>query len=131
MDAGLINGVLFLDLCKAFDTVDHKILIKTLFIYGIRNKALLKSYLHNRKQFCVVNNATSYTQKVNCGVPQGSNLGPPLFPLYVNDVDPKLYGELTCSNYTDDTNITVRSSSLIHVEEALKYSCITSFFQIN
>jgi hypothetical protein len=78
MDAGLINGVLFLDLCKAFDTVDHKILIKKLFIYGIRNKSLdwFKSYLHNRKQFCVVNNATSYTQKVSCEVPQGSNLGP-------------------------------------------------------
>ncbi|CAB4044677.1 Hypothetical predicted protein, partial [Paramuricea clavata] len=54
MDAGRINGVLFLDLCKAFDTVDHVILIKKLSNYGIQDKALecFKSYLSNREQYC-------------------------------------------------------------------------------
>ncbi|CAB4040007.1 Hypothetical predicted protein, partial [Paramuricea clavata] len=54
MDAGRINGVLFLDLCKAFDTVDHAILIKKLSNYGIQDKALewFKSYLFNREQYC-------------------------------------------------------------------------------
>ena len=120
MDAGLINGVLFLDRRKAFETVDHKILIKKFFIYGIRNKSLdwFKSYLHNRKQFCVVNNATSPTKKVSCGVPQGSYLGPLLFLLYVNDL-PNCMENSHAAMYADDTNITVRSSSLIHVEEAL------------
>ena len=120
MDAGLINGVLFLDRRKAFDTVDHKILIKKFFIYGIRNKSLdwFKSYLHNREQFCVVNNATSFTKKVSCGVPQGSYLGPLLFLLYVNDL-PNCMENSHAAMYADDTNITVRSSSLIHVEEAL------------
>ena len=83
-----MNGVLFLDLCKAFDTVDDIILIKKLSIYGIQNESLdwFKSYLHNRIQFCVVNHATSSPQKVHCGVPQGSNLGRLLFLLYVNDL---------------------------------------------
>ena len=72
MDAGMINGVLFLDLCKAFDTVDHGILLSKLSIYGIQNKALdwFKSYLHNRTQYCRVNSATSSTRKIRCGVPQ-------------------------------------------------------------
>jgi hypothetical protein len=92
-------------------TVDHKILIKKLFIYGIRNKSLdwFKSYLHNRKPFCVVNNATSYTKKVSCGVPQGSNLGSLLFLLYVNDL-PNCMDNSHAAMYADDTNITVRSS---------------------
>jgi hypothetical protein len=88
MDAEMINGVLFLDLYKAFDAVDHGILLSKLSIYGIQNKALdwFKSYLHNRTQYCRVNSATSSTRKVLCGVPQGSNLGPLLGFLYVNDL---------------------------------------------
>ncbi len=120
MDSGLVNGVLFLDLCKAFDTVNHEILIKKLFTYGIQNKSLdwFKSYLQNRKQFCVVNNATSSLRNLNCGVPQGSNLGPLLFLLYVNDV-PNCLKKSHAAMYADDTNITVRSSSLTYLEEAL------------
>jgi hypothetical protein len=120
MDSGLVNGVLFLDLCKAFDTVNHEILIKKLFTYGIQNKSLdwFKSYLQNRKQFCVVNNATSSLRNLNCGVPQGSNLGPLLFLLYVNDL-PNCLKKSHAAMYADDTNITVRSSSLTYLEEAL------------
>ena len=83
MDAGILNGVLFLDLCKAFDTVDHEILLSKLSIYGVQNKALdwFKSFLTNRMQYCRVNNATSSTRKISCGVPQESNLGPLLFLL--------------------------------------------------
>ena len=70
MDAGMINGVLFLDLCKAFVTVYHRILLSKLYIYGIQNKALdwFESYLHNRTQYCRVNSATSSTRKIRCGV---------------------------------------------------------------
>ena len=81
MDAGMINGVLFLDLSKAFDTVDHEILLSKLSIYGVQNKALdwFKSYLTNRMQYCRVNNATSSTRKISCGVPQDQTLVPSYF----------------------------------------------------
>jgi integrase len=82
IDKGLINSVLFLDLKKAFDTVNHQIILSKLEVYGIRNQALnlLKSYLDNRMQICVVEGIKSEPKKVICGVPQGSNLGLCCFP---------------------------------------------------
>ena len=71
----------FLDLEKAFDTVDHNILIKKLNCYGVRGLPLkfLSSYLTNRQQYTVVHQAESSVKSVSCGVPQGSTLGPLLF----------------------------------------------------
>jgi hypothetical protein len=81
MDTGLINGVVFLDLKKAFDTVDHDILVQKLEFYGIKNNALrwFNLYLSNRKQVCKVGMSVSNSENITTGVPQGSNLGPLLF----------------------------------------------------
>ena len=74
MDSGLINGVLFVDLRKAFDTVDHAILIRKLEYYGIRDRELawFESYLSERSQHCLVNGVLSEKCDIACGVPQGS-----------------------------------------------------------
>ena len=75
----------YIDLKKAFDTVNHNILLKKLHAYGIRGNILkwFESYLHDRQQYVYVNKTKSDTKYVKCGIPQGSILGPLLFILHV------------------------------------------------
>ena len=73
MDAGKLSGSVFIDLKKAFDTVDHSILLRKLCCYGVDSNdlQLLKSYLTDRTQRCYVNEVLSTEQHVSCGIPQG------------------------------------------------------------
>ena len=97
---------IFIDLSKAFDTVDHQILIGKLEHYGIRGTALelFKSYLSNRKQYVHIDNCKSKTQSITCGVPQGSVLGPLLFLLFINDL-PNCSPSGKFRIFADDTNV--------------------------
>lgn len=99
-----IVGSLFLDLKKAFDTLNHSILLKKLDHYGIRGVAndIIKSYLSNRKQFVTLDSQNSSTVPIQIGVPQGSNLGPLLFLLYINDLG-KLPLKGKARLFADDT----------------------------
>ena len=86
-DKKITIGV-FIDLKKAFDTIDHNILLQKLEHYGIRGMVndWLKSYLSNRKQYVKINGVESDCCNVVCGVPQCSILGPKLVLLYINDI---------------------------------------------
>lgn len=120
MDLGLLSGVLFVDFSKAFDTVNHRVLLEKLQLYGIKDKALemFSSYLDNRSQCCVVNNAFSKFNVIESGVPQGSILGPLLFLVYVNDL-PNCLECTTPGMYADDTHVTATASNVRDLEKLL------------
>ena len=102
----------FIDLQKAFDTVDHKILLKKLDHYGIRGTAnkWFESYLSNRQQFVTINDKHSSLKPMNFGVPQGSVLGPLLFLIYINDLHKAIHYSTT-RHFADDTNLLISNHS--------------------
>ena len=120
IDDGLLNGVVFIDLQKAFDTIDHSILVRKLCNYGIDQTSLrwFRSYLSDRTQKCSVNGHLSNAASVSCGVPQGSNLGPLLFLIYINDL-PNCLSVASPNMFADDTNITVAADSLTELENKI------------
>ena len=125
---------IFLDFLKAFDTVDHNILLQKLSLYGIRGTALdwFQSYLTNRYQFVTYNGESSERKKVKCGVPQGSILGPLLFLIYIND----LADVCKCSLpilFADDTNLFHHGTdlSVIECEFNKELADISTWLKVN
>lgn len=104
LDRSKAVSLVFLDLCKAFDVVDHSVLLKKLQILGIQGTSLktFELYLSLRQQYTVCNGNASDGKVIRCGVPQGSVVGPLLFVIYVNDlINCDINGNIVL--YADDT----------------------------
>ena len=134
IDDGNVTVGVFIDLAKAFDTVDHFILLKKLAHYGIRGVAndWFCSYLTNRKQYVRIGKFNSVLSFIKCGVPQGSILGPILFLIYINDLN-QISEILQTIMFADDTNLFLSGKNAIDVESQFNRELvlISEWFNVN
>jgi hypothetical protein len=110
--------IIFLDLKKAFDCVDHSVLLKKIHFYGIKGNtsSWFRSYLTNRIQLCKIDQTFSYRKTVKCGIPQGSILGHIPFLLYINYLPITAYISSCSANnimFPDDTNISANGKKIV------------------
>src|SRR3989442_1027811 len=134
LDKGKFVFSLFIDLSKAFDTIDHVLLLNKLHSYGIRGVAynLISSYLTNRLQYVELFDIKSQLSGITCGVPQGSILGPMLFLLYINDL-PLCTRLIQFFLFADDTTVLFSCDRLEDLIEIVNRELLylTDWFSIN
>ena len=134
MDNGKFTIGVFIDLKKAFDTVDHSILVTKFDHYGIRGvaKKWLSSYLENRKQYVCFNGTDSGFLPITCGVPQGLILGPSLFLLYANDLC-NVSTRLTSILFADDTSCFIEGTDLsdMCIQLSTEMNKLSTWFKTN
>lgn len=121
LDLGFITACIFIDLKKAFDSVNHKILVNKICGLSITNTnlKLIESYLQNRKQFVKIDNGQSEEQNIRHGVPQGSLLGPLFFNFFINDIFLlDLFGSMIM--YADDISVTYKSKSVEDLQNQMR-----------
>jgi len=123
---GLYTGMVMLDLQKAFDTVNHSILCEKLSAMGIGSVEWFSSYLSERQQIVNINDVSSSSLPIKCGVPQGSILGPLLFLCYINDMSISINPDCRLLLYADDSAILFSHSDpgyIAHVLGGALKSC--------
>ena len=128
------TGAIFIDLTKAFDMVDHYLLLDKLYAIGLSSDSLLffNSFLHHRSQCVTFQGSQSDFKVIDKGVPQGSSLGPLLFSIFINDL-PQICSDSQTHLYADDTVIYSSSTDISQIQHSLQsdFNLVQKWFSFN
>jgi len=127
MNKSMMVGAIFLDFSKAFDLVNHNLLLQKLSAYRVSRPsiALFTSYLSDRCQYVFLNGRQSSIGKIKAGVPQGSILGPLLFSVYINDLPLHISDKnVRCTLFADDSTLDVSSRHVLTINNSLQQSLL-------